>query len=130
MPMPPKPCGRADHGNCARTEFWVAFGFLLVILLLVWKGAPGMIAKLLDQRAAVIAAELNEAKRLRAEAVAPVASHQSKAASAEQEAQSIVTEARADAARFAEESRATPIAQIACRPRRRRTRSPRPKPPR
>ena len=38
-------------------EFWVAIGFALVIALLLWKGVPGMIGKMLDQRAAVIAAE-------------------------------------------------------------------------
>jgi F-type H+-transporting ATPase subunit b len=96
-------------------EIWVALGFVLVILLLVWKGAPKMIGKMLDQRAAVISAELNEAKRLRAEAVALLADYQKKSASAEAEAMSIVTEARADAARFAEESRANLNAQIARR---------------
>ena len=29
-------------------EFWVAIGFVLVIVLLVWKGVPGMVAKMLD----------------------------------------------------------------------------------
>ena len=96
-------------------ELWVAVGFVLVILLLVWKGAPGWIAKMLDQRAAVIAAELNEAKRQRDEAVALLAEYQRKAAGAEAEAQNIVTEAKADAARFAEESRANLNAQIARR---------------
>ena len=96
-------------------EFWVAIGFVLVILLLVWKGVPKMIADMLDRRAAVIAAELAEAKRLRQEALAMLADYQRKAASAEAEAQSIVTEARADAARFAEESRANLNAQIARR---------------
>jgi F-type H+-transporting ATPase subunit b len=96
-------------------EIWVALGFVLVILLLVWKGVPGMAGKMLDQRAAVISAELNEAKRLRAEALALLADYQKKSASAEAEASSIVTEARADAARFAEESRANLNAQIARR---------------
>jgi len=86
-----------------------------VLALLVWKGAPKMIGEMLDRRAAVIAAELAEAKRLRAEAAALLADYQRKAAGAEQEAQSIVTEARADAARFAEESRANLTAQIARR---------------
>jgi F-type H+-transporting ATPase subunit b len=96
-------------------EFWVGVGFVLVIALLVWKGAPGMIGKLLDQRAAVISAELNEARRLREEALALLADYQKKSASAESEAQSIVTEARAEAERFAAESRATLQAQIARR---------------
>ena len=96
-------------------EVWVALGFVLVILLLVWQGVPKMVGKQLDQRAAVIAAELNEAKRLRAEALALLADYQKKSASAEAEAMSIVTEAKADAARFAEESRANLNAQIARR---------------
>jgi F-type H+-transporting ATPase subunit b len=96
-------------------EFWVGVGFVLVILLLVWKGAPKMIGTILDQRAAVIAAELNEARRLREEAIALLAEYQQKSASAEAEAQSIVTEARAEAERFAAESRANLTAQIARR---------------
>jgi F-type H+-transporting ATPase subunit b len=96
-------------------EIWVALGFVLVILLLVWKGVPKMVGKMLDQRAAVISAELNESKRLRAEALALLADYQKKSASAEAEAMSIVTEAKADAARFAEESRANLNAQIARR---------------
>ena len=96
-------------------EFWVGVGFVLVILLLVWKGAPKMIGKILDQRAAVIAAELNEARRLREEAIALLAEYRQKSASAEAEAQSIVTEARAEAERFAAESRANLTAQIARR---------------
>ena len=52
-------------------EFWVGVGFVLVIALLVWKGVPGMVGKMLDQRAAVIAAELTEARRLRDEAARP-----------------------------------------------------------
>ena len=57
-------------------EFWVAVGFVLVIALLVWKGVPGMVAKILDQRAAVIAAELDEARRLRTEAATLLADYQ------------------------------------------------------
>src|SRR5579872_6329760 len=96
-------------------EFWVLVGFVLVIALLVWKGVPKMVGKMLDQRAAVIAAELSEARRLRQEALDLLAEYQKKAADAEQEAQAILTEARADAARFAEDSRATLTAQIARR---------------
>ncbi len=96
-------------------EFWVGVGFVLVIVLLLWKGVPGMIGQMLDSRAAVIAAELTEARRLREEALALLADYQKRASSAEAEAQSIVTEAKADAARFAEESRTNLNAQIARR---------------
>ena len=96
-------------------EFWVAVGFVLVIAILVWKGVPKMVGKMLDQRAASISAELNEARRLREEAAGLLADYKAKAASAEREAESIITEARAEAARFAEVSRADLKAQIARR---------------
>ncbi len=96
-------------------EFWVGVGFVLVIVLLVWKGAPAMIAKMLDSRAAVIAAELAEARRLREEAARLLADYHAKAAGAEREAETILTEARAEAARFAELSRADLSTQIARR---------------
>src|ERR1700754_4843387 len=93
-------------------EVWVAVGFVLVIALLLWKGVPGMISKMLDARAAVIAAELAEARCLRDEAHALMADYQKKSASAEAEAQSIINDARAEAQRFATESRAGLKAQI------------------
>jgi F-type H+-transporting ATPase subunit b len=96
-------------------ETWVALGFVLVVALLLWKGVPGMVGKMLDQRAHVIAAELEEAKRLRAEAAALLADYQKRAAGAEAEAQSIISAATAEAAIFAKESRASLEAQIARR---------------
>jgi F-type H+-transporting ATPase subunit b len=96
-------------------EFWVAVGFLLVIALLLWKGVPGIVAKMLDQRAAVISAELEEAKRLRAEAAILLADYQKRAKGAEAEARSIVAAATEEAAQFAKESRAALEAQIARR---------------
>ncbi len=96
-------------------EFWVAVGFVLVVALLVWKGVPSMVGKMLDQRAAVISAELNEAKRLRAEAAALLADYKKRAAGAEAEAQSIIAAATADAAQFQKESRVALEAQIARR---------------
>lgn len=93
-------------------EFWVGVGFVLVIALLVWKGVPGMVGKMLDQRAAVIAAELDEAKRLRAEAAALLADYKKRAAGAEAEARAIVEAAASEAALFQKESRIALEAQI------------------
>jgi F-type H+-transporting ATPase subunit b len=93
-------------------EFWVAVGFVLVIVLLVWKGAPAMVGKMLDARAAAIDAELEEAKRLNAEAAALLTDYQKRAAGAEAEAEAILAEARAEAARFAEDARKALAAQI------------------
>ena len=96
-------------------ETWEVLGFVLVIALLVWKGVPGIVGKMLDERAAVISAELDEAKRLRAEAAALLIDYQKRAAGAEAEAQAIVADAKAEAARFAEEARAGLTTQIARR---------------
>jgi F-type H+-transporting ATPase subunit b len=96
-------------------ETWEVLGFVLVIALMVWKGVPGIVGKMLDERAAVISAELDEAKRLRAEAAALLIDYQKRAAGAEAEAQAIVADARAEAARFAEEARAGLTTQIARR---------------
>jgi F-type H+-transporting ATPase subunit b len=96
-------------------ETWVAVGFVLVVALLVWKGVPKLIGKMLDDRAAIISAEIQEARRLREEAAAVLADYKRKSANAEKEAEAIVTEARADAERFATESRAALSAQIARR---------------
>jgi F-type H+-transporting ATPase subunit b len=93
-------------------EFWIGVGFVMVIALLVWKGVPGRVGKMLDSRAAVIAAELAEARRLRDEALALMSDYQKKSASAESEAQSIINEALAEAERFAAESRANLKSQI------------------
>jgi F-type H+-transporting ATPase subunit b len=86
-------------------EFWVAVGFVVVVGLLLYVGAPKMIGTLLDARAAAIRAELDEARRLRDEASALLADYKRKAAGAEAEAEAIVVEARAEAERFAVESR-------------------------
>jgi F-type H+-transporting ATPase subunit b len=99
----------ADHHT------WEYLGFILVVGLLLWKGVPGLVGKMLDERAAMIAAELDEAKRLRAEAAVLLADYQKRAAGAEAEAQAIVADAKAEAARFAEESRVALKAQIARR---------------
>ena len=93
-------------------EFWVGIGFVMVIALLLWKGVPGMIGKMLDQRAAIISAELDEAKKLRAEAAALLVDYRKRAASAEAEAGAIVEAAKAEAAQFARDSRAALSQQI------------------
>jgi F-type H+-transporting ATPase subunit b len=93
-------------------EVWVGIGFLMVIALLLLKRVPAMVAGMLDARAAVIAAELNEARRLREEAEALLSDYKLRAGKAESEAQGIVSEARAEAQRFAAESRASLKLQI------------------
>ena len=93
-------------------EFWVGIGFLAMIAILLRAGAVRLIGKYLDDRAAVIAAELAQARKLREDAAALLADYKRKASLAEREAEIIITDARAEAARFAEESRAALKAQI------------------
>ena len=96
----------------AEPEFWVGVGFIIVVGLILYMGAPKLIGKMLDDRAAAIKAELDEAARLRAEAEALLADYKRKSAGAEAEAAAIVTEARADAERIAAEMRTALTAQI------------------
>jgi F-type H+-transporting ATPase subunit b len=93
-------------------EFWVMVGFVLVVVLLVAKGVPGLIGKMLDQRAAIISAELDEAKKLRAEAAALLEDYKKRAAGAEKETAAIVEAAKAEAAQFAADSRSALKQQI------------------
>jgi len=88
-------------------EVWVGVGFLMVIGLLLYVGVPKLVGAMLDARAAAIKSELDEAKRLREEAAALLESFKQKAQGSEKEAEAIVVEAKAEAERFAAESRAS-----------------------
>ncbi len=96
-------------------EFWVGVGFFLFIGILGWFGVHKTLLKGLDARGERITAELNEAKRLRAEAEALLADYDKKRVAAEQEAASIVSDAKAEAARMAVEAKASVEAFVARR---------------
>jgi F-type H+-transporting ATPase subunit b len=86
-------------------ESWVLVSFILFLGLLVYLKVPAMVAKMLDDRAAGIARDLNEAKKLREEAASVLASYKAKLADAEKQAVSIIEGAKSDAAAYAEESK-------------------------
>lgn len=86
-------------------ESWVLVAFLLFVALLVYMKVPGMAARMLDDRASRIAKELDDARKLRAEAEALLKGYEAKRAEAEKLAADIVAQARSDAAEYAEESR-------------------------
>jgi F-type H+-transporting ATPase subunit b len=88
-------------------EFWVGVAFFGFVGVVLYYRAPAMIAKALDERAARIRNELDEARRLREEAQALLAEYQRKRRDAEGEAEEIITLAREEAERYAEETRAT-----------------------
>ena len=87
-------------------ELWVAVAFVIFVLGLGYLGVHKTIAKALDDRAARIKAELDEAAKLKNEALALVAEYRRKRESAEGEAQSIIAGAKAEAERMAIEARA------------------------
>jgi F-type H+-transporting ATPase subunit b len=86
-------------------ELYIAVGFAAVIVIFIWQGVPRMVGTMLDARAAAIKAELDEAKKLREEAMQLLSSYRAKAANAEKEAATIVAEAKAEADRFSTEAR-------------------------
>ena len=90
----------------AHPTIWVFLALLIIIAAAMWKGIHKVMGKALDDRAAAISKELDEAKTLREEAQALLASYQRKQAEAEELAQSIVEQARTDAKAMAKQARA------------------------
>ncbi len=88
------------------TDFWEGLGLAIVIGLILWQRVPAMIAKLLDARAFAIQNELTQAKQLREEAEAILVRYTERASHAQAEAQTILTQAREEAERFAKEAEA------------------------
>jgi F-type H+-transporting ATPase subunit b len=93
-------------------EVWVGLGLVILVGIFLYQRVPAFVASSLDARAAAIATELDEARKLREEAASLLAQYQRRAAEAEQEAQAIVTEAHAEAERFAAEANAQLKLQI------------------
>lgn len=86
-------------------EFWVAIGTIAFLLLLVYLGVHRQVIAAIDARRDRIQAELDEAKRLKDEALALVAEYKRKQLDAEKEAEQLVAQARADAERYAAEAK-------------------------
>jgi F-type H+-transporting ATPase subunit b len=84
-------------------EFWVAVAFVVVVAVGGYKLAPA-IAKSLDERAARIKAELEEAQRLRDDAQQTLAEYQRKQRDALKEAEDIIAHAKAEAERIGKQA--------------------------
>ena len=87
-------------------ETWVAIAFVILMGVFAWLGVHRTVLTALDHRAQRIKAELDDALRLKDEAAKLLADYQARRASAEREAQEIVTNARAEAERIAVEAKA------------------------
>lgn len=86
-------------------EFWVGVSFVVFLAILAYYKVPALIAKALDDRAAVIRKELDEARRLREEAQNLLSDYQKKHRNVGQEAEAIIAQARRDAEAYAHETR-------------------------
>ena len=86
-------------------ETWVAIAFVILMGVFAWLGVHRTVLTALDHRAQRIRAELDDARRLKDEAAKLLADYQARRASAEREAQEIVTNARAEAERIAAEAK-------------------------
>ena len=84
---------------------WVLLGLVGFIGILVYMKVPGMLLKALDNRADKIRDELEEARKLRAEAEALLAEYKDKTGNAEAEAEAIVTQARREAEALSQEAK-------------------------
>jgi F-type H+-transporting ATPase subunit b len=86
-------------------EFWVAVSFFLFVGLVLYLGVHKKLAAVLDARAAMIAKELDEAKRLREEAAKVLAEYRVKQGDVAKETKAIVDLAAREAEILAAETR-------------------------
>ncbi|MGD9862151.1 MAG: F0F1 ATP synthase subunit B [Pseudodonghicola sp.] len=87
------------------TNFVVLIAFIVFVAIVAYFKVPGMIGGALDNRAAGIKAELDEARALREEAQTLLASYERKQKEVQEQAERIVAHARADAAAAAEQAK-------------------------
>lgn len=85
--------------------FWVLVAFLGFMGLLFYYGVPALVGKSLDDRADAIRKELDDARKLREDAQALLADYQAKSREAENEAKSIIEQAKREAEALATDSR-------------------------
>ncbi len=88
------------------TNFIVLMAFILFLVVLVYFKVPGMLAGMLDKRADWIQTELDEARGLREEAQALLASYERQQREVREQAERIVAQARADAEAAADQAKA------------------------
>jgi len=89
--------------------------FLLFVGLLIYLKVPQMLTKMLDERAAGIESDLNEARALREEARRVLADYERKQKEVTEHAEQIVEHAKAEAAAAAEQAKDDMKASIARR---------------
>ncbi len=92
--------------------FWVALSFVVFVAVVIYYRVPALVTKSLDDRADAIRRELDEARKLREEAQALLADYQRKAREAENEAKSIIEQAKREAEALASDTRKTLVESL------------------
>lgn len=87
-------------------ETWVAIAFVILLVLFAYLGIHKTVLTALDHRSERIKAELDDARRLKEEAAKLLGEYQARRASAEREAEEIISNAKAEAERIATEAKA------------------------
>src|SRR6476619_5015288 len=87
-------------------ETWVAIAFVILMGLLAYLGIHRTLLKALDHRGERIKAELDDARRIKEEAAKLLADYKARRASAEREAEEIISNAKAEAERIAADAKA------------------------
>lgn len=90
----------------ANTNFVVSIAFVLFIGVLLYLKVPKIITKALDDRAAAIRSEIDEARALQEEAKTVLASFERKRKEVKEQSESIVAAAKAEAETVAEQAKA------------------------
>lgn len=88
-----------------QAEFWVAVAFVILMGVFGYFGIHRTLFKALDHRRDRIKLELEDARRLKEEAIKLLADYRARRESAMREAETIVANAKADAERIAAEAR-------------------------
>jgi len=101
--------------SLGNTNFVVLISFLLFIAVLLKFGVPGMLTGMLDKRALQIKADLDEARALREEAKAVLASYERKKKEVQEQADRIVSSAKEEATVAAEQAKSDLANSIARR---------------
>ena len=86
-------------------EFWVAVAFVILMGVFAYVGVHRTVLTSLDHRRDRIKAELDDARRLKDEAAKLLAEYKARHATAEREAQEIISGAKAEAERIAAEAK-------------------------
>jgi F-type H+-transporting ATPase subunit b len=92
-------------GLALDATFFALVALVLFLGIVFWAGAHKTAGKALDDRAAQIDKDLNDARKLREEAEALLAEYKQKKLDAEKEAAGIIAQAKTDAASYAEDAK-------------------------